>query len=191
VAAQWFGNDAASRGGLEVEHVHQLRVAQRRLKTALKLFPDWIDDAWTGNIAPDLKWFGDLLGDARDWDVFTDTTLAAYAESDEPQHKDAWKPTHSAADNQRIAARQRLQDAMNSPRYARLALSFVEWFSTLEPPPGHADQTLAVYAQKRITKHYRKIERAPDLTTLDAATRHKVRIHAKRLRYALEFFAHC
>ncbi|WP_213768119.1 CHAD domain-containing protein [Caballeronia sp. dw_19] len=188
VAAQWFGNDAASRGGLEVEHVHQLRVAQRRLKTALKLFPEWIDGTWTTRVAPDLKWFGDLLGDARDWDVFADATLAAYAASDDSQHKDAWKPTQSAADTHRIAARKRLQDAMNSPRYALLALSFVEWFSTLEAPPKHADQTLAAYAQKRITKHYRKIERAPDLTTLDAPTRHKVRIHAKRLRYALEFF---
>ena len=188
VATQWFGNDAASRGGLEVEHVHQLRVAQRRLKTALKLFPEWIDETWTTRVAPDLKWFGDLLGDARDWDVFTDTTLAAYAASDDPHHKNAWKPTHSAADSKRIAARQRLQDAMKSPRYARLTLSYVEWFSTLEVPPGQSDQTLAAYAQKRITKHYRKIERAPDLTTLDAATRHKVRIHAKRLRYALEFF---
>jgi CHAD domain-containing protein len=188
VAAQWFGNDAASRSGLEMEHVHQLRVAQRRLKTALKLFPEWIDDTWTTRVAPDLKWFGDLLGDARDWDVFTDTTLTAYAASDDPQHKDAWQPTQSAAESNRIAARQRLQDAMNSPRYARLALSFVEWFSAPEAPAGQAEQTLAAYAQKRITKHYRKIERAPDLTTLDAPTRHKVRIHAKRLRYALEFF---
>jgi CHAD domain-containing protein len=188
VAAHWFGNDAASRAGLEVEHVHQLRVAQRRLKTAVKLFPDWIDDAWTTGIAPDLKWFGDLLGDARDWDVFTDTTLPAYAASDDPHHKAAWNPAQKAANNNRTAARQRLQDAMNSPRYARLALSYVEWFSTLEAPPDHTDQPLAAYAQKRITKHYRKIERAPDLTTLDAATRHKVRIHAKRLRYALEFF---
>jgi CHAD domain-containing protein len=188
VAAHWFGNDAASRAGLEVEHVHQLRVAQRRLKTALKLFPGWIDDAWTAGIAPDLKWFGDLLGDARDWDVFTDTTLPAYAASDDPHHKAAWNPTQKAADNNRTAARQRLQDAMNSPRYARLALSYVEWFSTLEAPSDHTDQSLAAYAQKRITKHYRKIERAPDLTTLDAAKRHKVRIHAKRLRYALEFF---
>ena len=189
VAAQWFGNDAASRGGLEVEHVHQLRVAQRRLKTALKLFPEWVGDTWTTRIAPDLKWFGDLLGDARDWDVFTDTTLTAYAASDDPQHKDAWTPTQSAADTNRAAARQRLRDAMNSSRYARLALSFVEWFSTLEAPPDQADQTLAAYVQKCITKHYRKIERAPDLTTLDPSTRHKVRIHAKRLRYALEFFA--
>ena len=188
VAAQWFGNDAASRNGLEVEHVHQLRVAQRRLKTAIKLFPEWIDDTWTTQVAPDLKWFGDLLGDARDWDVFTETTLVAYAAADDPEHKDAWKPTQSAADSKRIAARQRLQDAMNSPRYALLALSFVEWFSALEAPPHQADQTLAAYAQKRITKQYRKIERAPELTTLDAPTRHKVRIHAKRLRYALEFF---
>jgi CHAD domain-containing protein len=188
VAAHWFGNDAASRAGLEVEHVHQLRVAQRRLKTALKLFPDWIDDAWNTGIAPDLKWFGDLLGDARDWDVFTDTTLPAYAASDDPHHKAAWNPAKKAANNNRAAARQRLQDAMNSPRYARLALLYVEWFSTLKAPADHTDQSLAVYAQKRITKHYRKIERAPDLTTLDAAKRHKVRIHAKRLRYALEFF---
>jgi len=188
VAAQWFGNDAASRAGLEVEHVHQLRVAQRRLKTALKLFPEWIDDIWSTGVAPDLKWFGDLLGDARDWDVFTDTTLTAYAASDDPHRKGAWKSTQNAADTNRIAARQRLRDAMKSPRYARLALSFVEWFSTLNVPPGQADQSLAAYAQKRITKHYRKIERAPDLTTLDAPTRHKVRIHAKRLRYALEFF---
>ncbi|MFT4434650.1 CHAD domain-containing protein [Caballeronia sp. 15715] len=188
VAAHWFGNDAASRAGLEVEHVHQLRVAQRRLKTALKLFPDWIDDAWNTGIAPDLKWFGDLLGDARDWDVFTDTTLPAYAASDDPHRKAAWNPTQKAADNNRTDARRRLQEAMNSPRYARLALSYVEWFGTLAPPPNHTDQSLAEYAQKRITKHYRKIERAPDLTTLDAAKRHKVRIHAKRLRYALEFF---
>jgi len=189
VAAHWFGNDAASRGGLEAEHVHQLRVAQRRLRTALKLFPEWIDDAWTTRVEPDLKWFGDLLADARDWDVFTDTTLAAYAASDDEKHKGAWQPTQSAAEAHRIAARQRLQNAMNSPRYARLALLFVEWFSTLEAPPRHPDQTLADYAQKRITQHYRKIERAPDLTTLDAHTRHKVRIHAKRLRYALEFFS--
>ena len=188
VAVHWFGNDAASRGGLEAEHVHQLRVAQRRLKTALKLFPEWIDDTWTTRVAPDLKWFGDLLADARDWDVFTDTTLAAYAASDDEKHKGAWQATQSAAEANRITARQRLQDAMNSPRYARLALLFVEWVSRLEAPPGHPDHTLADYARKRITKHYRKIERAPDLTTLDAHARHKVRIHAKRLRYALEFF---
>ena len=188
VAAHWFGNDAASRAGLEAEHVHQLRVAQRRLKTALKLFPEWIDDAWNTQVAPDLQWFGDLLADARDWDVFTDTTLPAYAAAGDEQHKDSWTPTQSAADANRMAARKRLQDAMNSPRYARLALSFVQWFSQLEAPPDHEHRTLAGHVQKCLTKHYRKIERAPDLTTVDAHTRHKVRIHAKRLRYALEFF---
>jgi CHAD domain-containing protein len=188
VAAQWFGNDAASRGGLEAEHVHQLRVAQRRLKTALKLFPEWIDETWTTHIAPDLKWFGDLLADARDWDVFADTTLSAYAAADDPHNRESWSGPVRAADANRMAARQRLQDAMNSPRYAGLALWFVQWFSALEAPSGLAHRTLAEHAQKRIGKHYRKIERAPDLTTIDARSRHKVRIHAKRLRYALEFF---
>jgi CHAD domain-containing protein len=188
VAAQWFGNDVASRGELEAEHVHQLRVAQRRLKTALKLFPEWTGESWNTQIAPDLKWFGDLLADARDSDVFADTTLAAYAAADDPHRHDSWSALKRAADANRMAARQRLRDAMNSPRYASLALSFVQWFSALVAPPELAHRTLAEHAQKRITKHYRKIERAPDLTTIDARTRHKVRIHAKRLRYALEFF---
>jgi CHAD domain-containing protein len=188
VAAHWFGNDAASRGGLEPEHVHQLRVAQRRLKTALKIFPEWIDETWNTQIAPDLKWFGDLLADARDWDVFADTTLATYAVADDEHSQDSWSRPKHAADANRMAARQRLQDAMNSPRYASLALSFVQWFSALEAPPELVHRTLAEHAQKRIAKHYRKIERAPDLTTISAPTRHKVRIHAKRLRYALEFF---
>jgi CHAD domain-containing protein len=188
VAAHWFGNDAASRGGLEAEHVHQLRVAQRRLKTALKLFPEWIDETWNTQVAPDLTWFGDLLADARDWDVFTDTTLAVYAAVDDEHRRDSWSPIKRAADAKRIAARERLIDAMNSPRYASLALSFVQWFSALEAPPEFAHRTLGEHAQKRIAKHYQKIARAPDLTTIDARTRHKVRIHAKRLRYALEFF---
>ena len=188
VAAHWFGNDMAARSGLEAEHVHQLRVAQRRLKTALKLFPEWIDETWHTQVAPDLKWFGDLLADARDWDVFTDTTLAAYAAADDEHRQDSWSSLQSAAVAKRMAARQRLVDAMNSPRYAGLALSFVQWFNALKAPSEFAHRTLGEHAQKRITKHYRKIARAPDLTTIDARTRHKVRIHAKRLRYALEFF---
>jgi len=188
VAAQWFGNDAASRVCLEAEHVHQLRVAQRRLKTALKLFPEWIDETWNAQVAPDLKWFGDLLADARDWDVFTDTTLPAYAAADDEHRQDSWSVLNRAADAKRMAARKRLVDAMSSPRYASLAVAFVQWFSTLEAPPELADRTLGEHAQKRITKHYRKIARTPDLTSIDASTRHKVRIHAKRLRYALEFF---
>lgn len=187
VAQHWFGNDAAARVELGVEQVHQLRVAQRRLKTALKLFPEWLDDDWQTNLAPELKWYGDLLGDARDWDVFTDTQLPAYAAADETQ-RDAWQKSQASADKKRLAARNALSDALRSPRYAGLALAYVGWFSKLGPVAKGRHKTLAEHARKRIRKHYRKIESAPDLTTLDTHLRHRLRIHAKRLRYALEFY---
>src|SRR6185295_11496600 len=94
VASHWFGNDFAGRTSLDVEHVHQLRVAQRRLRTALKIFPEYADDAWNETIAPDLKWFGGVLADARDWDVFTDTTLPAYAGADDDP--ESWRPAIDA-----------------------------------------------------------------------------------------------
>jgi CHAD domain-containing protein len=189
IAAHWFGNEAGALRALDVERVHQLRVAQRRLKTLLKLFPDCVDAAWDETIAPELAWFGDLLADARDWDVFTDTTLAAWATAD-AQGAPSWRNAIDAADAKRIGARERLDAALHSTRYARLTLAFVEWLARLEAHGGHgAHDTvdLAKYAKKRIRKHYRKIADVADLTTLDAHARHRVRIHAKRLRYALEF----
>ncbi|WP_250514552.1 CHAD domain-containing protein [Caballeronia sp. INDeC2] len=186
VAGQWFGNAAASRTGLGDEHVHQLRVAQRRLKTLLKLFRDYVDDAWNTRIAPDLKWFGDLLGAARDWDVFTDKTLPAYAEADDSAER--WQTLIAAADVKRRVARDKVRDALASKRYARLTLAFVEWLARVASQEDASPMRFVAYAEKRIRKDYRRIARVADLTSLEAHERHRVRIHAKRLRYALEFF---
>ncbi|SAK96169.1 CHAD domain-containing protein [Caballeronia fortuita] len=186
VAAQWFGNAAAARPNLGDEHVHQLRVAQRRLKTLLKLFRDYVDDAWNTRIAPDLKWFGDQLADARDWDVFTDKTLPAYAEADDSA--DRWQPVIAAADVKRQVARDKVRDALASKRYARLTLAFVEWLARFASHEDESPVRFVSYAEKRLRKDYRRIARVPDLVSLEAHERHRVRIHAKRLRYALEFF---
>jgi CHAD domain-containing protein len=186
VAGQWFGNAAASRSGLGDEHVHQLRVAQRRLKTLLKLFRDYVDDVWSTRIAPDLKWFGDLLADARDWDVFVDKTLPAYAESDDSAER--WQTLIAAADVKRRVARDKVRDALASKRYARLTLAFVEWLARFASQEDESPTRFVSYAEKRIRKDYRRIARVPDLASLEAHERHRVRIHAKRLRYALEFF---
>ena len=186
VAGQWFGNAAASGAALGDEHVHQLRVAQRRLKTLLKLFRSYVDDDWNTRIAPDLKWLGDLLADARDWDVFTDKTLPAYAASDDSAGR--WQNLIGAADAKRRVARERVRDALASKRYARLTLAFVEWLARFASQEDASPTRFVSYAEKRIRKEYQRIARVPDLATLDPHERHRVRIHAKRLRYALEFF---
>jgi CHAD domain-containing protein len=189
VADQWFGNDAGVRDAVSTEFVHQMRIAQRRLRTALRIFPHWQDEVWTARIAPDLKWLGSVLGEARDWDVFVDSTLPALAAADADSTR--WIAICERADARRLEARTALKTAMGSARYAQLALAWLEWLSGLpsrEPPAKAADTSLRAYAQKRVQRYYKRLIRAPKLTTLDEQARHKERIQAKYLRYTLEFF---
>jgi CHAD domain-containing protein len=189
LADQWFGNDAGVRDAVSTEFVHQMRISQRRLRTALRIFPHWEDDAWKTRIAPDLKWLGTVLGNARDWDVFVDSTLPALAAADTDGAR--WITICESADARRLEAREGVQTAMGSARYAQLALVWLEWLSGLpsrEPPEEAADTSLRAYAQKRVRKYYKRLISAPKLTTLDESARHKERIQAKYLRYTLEFF---
>ncbi|QDQ80825.1 CHAD domain-containing protein [Paraburkholderia megapolitana] len=191
LARHWFGNEASVRDAANVESVHQMRVAQRRLKTAMRLFRHWQDDAWTMQIAPGLKWLGDLLGDARDWDVFIDSTLPALVAADTDAAR--WSGTFDAANVQRLAMRARIQDGMHSSRYAQLTLAWLEWQGELLHDDRRAAagdvaaDSLNTHAGKRVRKAFKQLMATPKLTTLDDASRHQERIRAKRLRYTLEF----
>ncbi|WP_323119889.1 CHAD domain-containing protein [Burkholderia alba] len=196
VTAQWFANHAGVRDTDEPEYVHQMRVALRRLRTLMRLFPHYADTAWKGAFAADLGWLGGLLGDVRDWDVCVTATLPDLAAADgDAAAAVAWIETQAAARAQGVAARAELQQALASARYARLVLSWLEWLSTLALPEA-ADAasagklpSLKRHAAKRVSRLFGHLYGSPKLTTLDAAARHQVRIDAKRLRYALEFFA--
>ena len=191
LARHWLGNEASVRDAASVEAVHQMRVAQRRLKTAMRLFRHWQDDAWATQIAPGLKWLGDLLGDARDWDVFIDSTLPALVAADTDAAR--WTATFDAANVQRLAMRARIQHGMHSSRYAQLTLAWLEWQGELLHDDRRAAAgdvaagSLNTHAGKRVRKAFRQLMATPKLTTLDDASRHQERIRAKRLRYTLEF----
>ena len=189
LADHWFGNDAGVRDAVSTEFVHQMRVAQRRLRTAIRIFPHWADDLWKTRIAPDLKWLGGILGEARDWDVFVDSTLPALAAADADGAR--WNSTRETADAQRLEVRERAQAAVGSTRYAQLALAWLEWLSALslrKPPAKATDVSLCAYARKCVNRYYKRLISAPKLTAIDDAARHKERIQAKYLRYTLEFF---
>ncbi|RDU95089.1 CHAD domain-containing protein [Trinickia dinghuensis] len=191
VARQWFGNEAGVRDdtGTDTEFVHQMRVALRRLKTLLKTFRRWADDAWERTIAPDLDWLGGLLGQARDLDVFVDSTLPVLAEADVDTA--AWAPLRERAAARRDEARSQVRAALRTRRYAALSLAWLRWLAAQhfsQGPSVMRDKSLADYAAKRVRKHYRRLIEKPGLTALTPAQRHRRRIEAKRLRYTLEFF---
>ncbi|MEX3961100.1 CHAD domain-containing protein [Paraburkholderia sp. EG286B] len=190
ISAQWFGNDAGVRDSTNGEFIHQMRVSQRRLRTAMRIFSRWCDETWETRIEPELKWLGGLLGDARDRDVFVESTLPALATADvEPGR---WDAIRDAANAQRLAARARLREALASQRYALAALAWLQWLDLLARrahDAGSAGFSLHRHAKKRVRRYYERLASTQKLTAIDEASRHRARINAKYLRYTIEFFA--
>ncbi|MGN7979793.1 CHAD domain-containing protein [Burkholderia sp. 22313] len=189
IAAQWLGNERGVLDRDDPEFVHQMRVALRRLRTLMRFFPRFADDQWQDTFGADLRWVAALLGTVRDWDVFSTESLPALIAADGGSAD--WNGTLDAARAQALAARVELRQALHSARYARLTLGWLEWLATLALPPDTDDDapSLRRHATKRVRRLFGHLYASPSLTSLDTAARHRVRIDAKRLRYALEFFA--
>ncbi|MCG0582739.1 CHAD domain-containing protein, partial [Burkholderia cenocepacia] len=189
ITAQWLGNECGVLERDDPEFVHQMRVALRRLRTLMRFFPRFTDDQWKDTLGVDLRWLAALLGTVRDWDVFATESLPALIAADGGGGD--WDGTLDAARAQSMAARVELRQALHSARYARLTLGWLEWLSALALPAADGDDapSLRRHATKRVRRLFGHLYGSPSLTSLDTAARHQVRIDAKRLRYALEFFA--
>ncbi|KML48784.1 metal-chelation protein CHAD [Burkholderia cepacia] len=189
IAAQWLGNEGGVLDRDDPEFVHQMRVALRRLRTLMRFFPLFADRQWQDTFGVDLRWLAALLGTVRDWDVFSTESLPALIAADGGGAD--WDGTLDAARAQCVTARVELRQALHSARYARLTLGWLEWLSSLALPPAEAGDapSLRRHATKRVRRLFGELYASPPLTSLDTAARHQVRIDAKRLRYALEFFA--
>ncbi|WP_175954976.1 CHAD domain-containing protein [Burkholderia sp. BCC0405] len=189
ITAQWLGNEGGVLEHDDPEFVHQMRVALRRLRTLMRFFPLFVDRQWRDTLGVDLRWLASLLGTVRDWDVFATESLPALIAADGGDGE--WNGTLDAARAQCAAARVELRQALHSARYARLTLGWLEWLSALALPPAEDGDapSLRRHATKRVRRLFGHLYASPSLTSLDTAARHQVRIDAKRLRYALEFFA--
>ncbi|GAB4429591.1 MAG: hypothetical protein Kow00106_24480 [Anaerolineae bacterium] len=180
------------RLGEDIEHVHDMRVATRRMRSAFRLFAPFFDDKTVRPLVRGLRRTAQALGAVRDLDVFREKAQRFVAE-----HPDlSLDPLFSTWQADYDAARQALLAELDSKRFAR----FVERFQTFVSTPGMgaltADGDGALANQVRfvvprlIYEHYERV-RAYE-TVLDGAsldTLHALRIDFKRLRYAVEFFA--
>src|SRR5215467_4412586 len=64
-----FGQHAPeARTSSDIEHVHQTRVATRRMRAALRVFGDVLPPELAG-LSDELKWIAGQLGPVRDLDV--------------------------------------------------------------------------------------------------------------------------
>jgi triphosphatase len=162
------------------EFVHQARVAVRRLRSAARLLGD--SAGWPKALDGDLRWIGRRLGAVRDWDVLQAQTLPALTEalpalagSLAEQVQELRQPDDAA-----------LRSALTGARFARLALRLLRWSSRA----ADRGPTLGASARKRLARlHRRLFGSAAFFVVLTIEEQHRVRIRAKRLRYALDLFA--
>lgn len=163
------------------EALHQARVALRRLRSALSLFrPLLRDDPDAELLNAQLRRFAGALGKARNLDV-----LIAHMGKDVPP----------ALDQARARAYAHVRTELESARVRLLMLDLVEWLSNgpwLREPrhPKRLGTPIAFFAAKRLSRGRRRLEQlGQDIAHRGAKQSHRVRIEAKKARYAAEFFA--
>lgn len=190
--ARMLEREAGTRKGEDVEDLHRMRVATRRMRAAWRLFGDSYRPKAERRYVRELRTVAASLGAVRDYDVLLEN-LAAYVATHPAEEAEALAPLAVAWQEQREAARLRMVETLDSNAYARFVSDYLEFVETDGAASRPIDATkpsrVRDTATSRIWGAYEQV-RAYDATLAwaDVATIHQLRIAAKRLRYALEFF---
>jgi inorganic triphosphatase YgiF len=177
------------------EGVHQMRVGLRRLRAGISLFSVLLPDPQTEAIKAELKWLAGELGPARELEVLVSRVVTPVK-----QQRRHWRGMPSLSRElaeRRDAALGRAQEAVQSARFRTLTLDVATWLEAgrwMAPQDDlirdRGDLLIVSFAADELTRRWRKVhKKGKALAQLSALSRHKLRIQAKKLRYASEFFA--
>ena len=187
-----LASEDGTRTGVDIEALHDMRVATRRLRTAFYVLADAIDAEATASYLRELRSAGRLLGRVRDLDVFrekTDAYLGAFAKSIPPD----LTLLMSAWDTEYARARSKLRKYLDSERYAKFKNAFATYLENPLPLASPANAAPRVAAAvpgliaARLVELYTCKTRL-DQPDADLADYHQMRIVTKYLRYTLEYF---
>jgi len=192
-AAALTANKPQSESAPTPDEIHQLRVAARRLRVALRLFGRMLPSTDAARFGAELRWFASSLGDARDLDVYAES-FKAYLQALAPEQRGELSGYQLYLRRERAEARARAAAAVVSPRAAAL-LARLEQFAAAGPSAGALRRWGSVSVRdavrRGIARSVGRVRRlGSELTTrARPAELHGLRIKVKRLRYELEFFA--
>ncbi|MBT8224345.1 MAG: CHAD domain-containing protein [Dactylosporangium sp.] len=189
----------------DTEFLHDLRVAVRRTRSALKLAGDALPEGVAKRFAPEFKWLGDLTTPMRDLDTLLldfDQLTGELVEADAAD-LDAFR---AHLQRHRAGERRRLVRGLRSARFGKLARAWrAELTEMLSPSAGEAPESgpanaeitsddgpanAAALAATRLRRAWRRVVRLGASIAVDAPpqTLHDLRKRCKELRYVLELF---
>jgi CHAD domain-containing protein len=177
---------------IDTEFLHDLRVAVRRTRSAIKLLGAVLPADLAEHFKAEFKWLGDVTTPVRDLDVhllgfdaLTEQLVAASPDDLEPLR--AFLVRRRAREFRRLAA------ALRGPRFRAIT---DDWRKALleirdVDGPRRRRPTAAVLARAATGKAFRRVAAQGDAITSDSPPEslHDLRKRAKELRYLLEFFA--
>jgi len=180
--------------GRDPEIVHKMRVATRRLRSVFVIFNDYFDARSTKGLRRSLRRLGKLLGNVRDRDVLL-LDFSAHKDFVDEEERNALLPLIQRSLEERDRYFETLTTHISSAEHAAFLEAFEAFVNTelagASPPPvnkagiplriSHVAPVLLMRLYGDVLA-YEGLLHAATLTQL-----HDLRVHCKRLRYALEF----
>lgn len=177
----------------DIEYVHRMRVASRRMRSALALFSDCFSRQEYKQINRDVRAVTRALGEARDTDVQVEVLLREAPQFASPKISPGYKRLVMRLQQRRAGLQTAVIDAMDQLR----SDAVLEKISAVTSPLAEKANSVYLFSPGLYTKAHDGIQsRLEELFShesyindpLNITELHAMRISAKRLRYSMEAF---
>ncbi|WP_051389912.1 CYTH and CHAD domain-containing protein [Bradyrhizobium sp. Ec3.3] len=183
----------AAEDGRNPEGIHQLRVALRRLRSAMHLMQSVLSESKLDLLRAEAKWLSQNLSAAREWDVFQQDTLRTVAQG--CPSIAGFDALGEAAEQRRTASYDKARLALADRRAAYFVIGLGGWIEARgwrsDVVPEHLGQLAepATNFARRIlsAQHAKVLKRGRRFKSLTAEELHCLRLAVKKLRYVADF----
>ena len=185
--------EAGVRAGEDIEQLHDMRVATRRMRSALRVFGGYLPADRLQPFLEGLRWLAAALGAVRDRDVFLEF-LEEYGQRAPAEDQAVLNQLVGHRRRERTRYRKALLDALDSDRYRAFVTESEAFLGEpeLAVVEGAAAPTVLAAAPAVIRKRLKKVSQHRKSAPYASGQQlHDLRIACKRLRYAAEFVDPC
>jgi inorganic triphosphatase YgiF len=184
----------AAEDGSDPEGVHQLRVALRRLRSALDLMGPVGSLSQLDALRLEAGWLAQNLSAARDWDIFQGQTLPMVAKACPAVA--GFEALAEVAAKRRQAAYHKVRATLADSRCTRFLIGLGGWIEARGWRSGEISaENLELLAAPAIdfagkalsTRHAKVLKRGRHFKSLGVGELHRLRLAAKKLRYLADF----
>jgi CHAD domain-containing protein len=191
-------HEPGTRLGEDIEALHDMRVATRRMRAAFRVFGDHFEPKAIAPYLKGLRRTGRALGRVRDLDVFR-AKIEVYLETLPEPERGSLDDLLAVLEERREVARQQMIAYLDGKKHHRFVERFDEFVETVgmgslavapdgdDPRPYRVCHVAPMTVYERLAA-VRAYDEWVSIPNPPLARLHALRIACKRLRYTVEFF---